>query len=147
MPAHERPNDETLIRQLLDDYAEAIRHKDAEAALSYLADDAVCFDLAPPLRFGGPESAGSLQEWFETWRSPIDFESRDLRVAVGGDVAFAHALRRMVGVKTDGQRVDLWYRATCGLRKEKGEWKIVHVHDSVPFYMDGSLRAAVDLKP
>jgi ketosteroid isomerase-like protein len=28
-----------------------------------------------------------------------------------------------------------------------GEWRIVHDHSSVPFYMDGSYRAAVDLKP
>jgi PhnB protein len=26
-------------------------------------------------------------------------------------------------------------------------WKIAHLHQSVPMYMDGSLRAAVDLKP
>jgi PhnB protein len=29
----------------------------------------------------------------------------------------------------------------------RGAWKIVHEHSSTPFYMDGSYRAAVDLKP
>jgi PhnB protein len=38
-------------------------------------------------------------------------------------------------------------RATVGLRKIDGKWSIVHEHLSVPFYMDGSYRAAVDLKP
>jgi ketosteroid isomerase-like protein len=33
------------------------------------------------------------------------------------------------------------------LRKTNGQWRIVHDHSSVPFYMDGSYRAAVDLKP
>ena len=28
-----------------------------------------------------------------------------------------------------------------------GTWKIAHEHTSVPFYMDGSFRAAVDLEP
>jgi PhnB protein len=38
-------------------------------------------------------------------------------------------------------------RETLGLRKIDGIWKIAHQHHSVPFYMDGSNRAAVDLKP
>jgi len=33
------------------------------------------------------------------------------------------------------------------LRREEGDWRIVHEHTSVPFYMDGSLRPAFDLKP
>jgi ketosteroid isomerase-like protein len=32
-------------------------------------------------------------------------------------------------------------------RDEHGAWKIAHEHTSVPFYMDGSFRAAIDLKP
>jgi PhnB protein len=53
----------------------------------------------------------------------------------------------MNGTKTDGEQVDLWFRATVGLRKIGGRWRITHEHESVPFYMDGSYRAAVDLKP
>ncbi|WP_446719495.1 hypothetical protein [Inquilinus sp. OTU3971] len=33
------------------------------------------------------------------------------------------------------------------MRRAADGWVIVHEHESVPFYMDGSLRAAVDLKP
>ena len=32
-------------------------------------------------------------------------------------------------------------------RKIGGEWKMVNAHTSVPFYMDGSYKAAIDLKP
>jgi ketosteroid isomerase-like protein len=53
----------------------------------------------------------------------------------------------MAGTKTDGQDVDLWARQTVGLRKREGAWKIIHQHTSTPFYMDGSMKAAVDLKP
>ena len=38
-------------------------------------------------------------------------------------------------------------RATVCLRKSAGGWKIVHEHESVPFYMDESLRPAFDLEP
>jgi PhnB protein len=53
----------------------------------------------------------------------------------------------MRGTKTDGEKVDLWFRQTLGLARHADIWKIVHEHESVPFYMDGSYRAAVDLKP
>jgi hypothetical protein len=46
-----------------------------------------------------------------------------------------------------GEKVDLWFRATLGFRKIDGRWKITNEHSSVPFYMDGSFKAAVDLKP
>jgi ketosteroid isomerase-like protein len=42
---------------------------------------------------------------------------------------------------------DLWFRATLGFRKIDGKWTITHEHSSVPFYMDGSFKAAIDLKP
>ena len=35
----------------------------------------------------------------------------------------------------------------AGFRREGGQWKVAHVHDSVPFAMDGSGRALLDLKP
>jgi ketosteroid isomerase-like protein len=41
----------------------------------------------------------------------------------------------------------IWFRHTLGFRKIRGKWKIPHEHESVPFYMDGSFKAAVDLKP
>ena len=53
----------------------------------------------------------------------------------------------MTGTKKDGEQVDLWFRATAGFRRERGHWKITHVHNSVPFAMDGSGRALLDLKP
>ena len=45
------------------------------------------------------------------------------------------------------QQVDLWFRETLGFRKIDGKWTITHEHSSVPFYMDGSFKAAIDLKP
>ena len=44
----------------------------------------------------------------------------------------------MTGTKTDGERVDLWFRSTVGLRRTAVGWQITHEHDSMPFYMDGS---------
>ena len=40
-----------------------------------------------------------------------------------------------------------WFRSTYGLRRIDGTWRITHQHDSTPFHMDGSFRAATDLLP
>ena len=102
-------------------------------------------DWAPPLR----ESSGKagLAGWFATWDGPIGHEMRGLKIVAGDAAGFAHGLVHMTGRKTDGEVVDLWFRQTFGLKLSRGAWKIVHEHSSVPFYMDGSFRAAVDLKP
>lgn len=141
--------DESRITELLDQFAAALRAKDARAAIACYAHDVVAYDLAPPLRVGDAamHAPDLLQQWFDTWSSPIVSEGHDLQITVGGDVAYAHGLRHMTGTKKDGQKVDLWFRATAGFRREHGEWKITHVHNSVPFAMDGSGRALLDLKP
>jgi ketosteroid isomerase-like protein len=41
----------------------------------------------------------------------------------------------------------MWMRSTLGFRKIDGTWKISHGHSSVPFLMDGSYRAALQLTP
>ena len=74
-------------------------------------------------------------------------EVRDLDVTVGGDVAFCTSLNRMAAAAKQGEPMDIWVRTTLGLCKRDGRWRIVHEHVSVPFYMDGADRAALDLKP
>ncbi|MGO1080485.1 YybH family protein [Inquilinus sp. CA228] len=137
---------EARIHALVGERSAALRRKDAKSVVACQAADYVLYSLAPPLR---TEEAGTegLEAWFATWRGPIGYEIHDLGIAAGGDVAFCHGFARMTGTKTDGESVELWFRVTLGLRRAADGWTIVHEHESVPFYMDGSLRAAVDLKP
>lgn len=142
-----RADDEARVRAVMDGWAKAIAAKDIDAVMSHYAADIVTFDLAPPLQTTGPEALKkSLEAWFPTFRGPVGYEIRDLRVTTGDDVAF-RSLNRICGTRSDGTETDVWVRATVGLRKISGKWLIVHAHESVPFYMDGSYRAAVDLKP
>ena len=137
---------EAQIRAVIDDWARAMRAKDVDGVMAHYAADSVTFDLAPPLFSTGADAKG-LQAWFATWEGPIGYEIRYLSVTAGDDVAFCHGLNRLSGTKTDGEKADVWFRLTLGLRKLGGAWRIAHQHESVPFYMDGSFRAAVDLKP
>ena len=84
---------------------------------------------------------------FATWESPIVSEPLDLTVEVGGDLAYAYGLRHMTGKRRGGYEVDLWFRATACFRREDGRWRITHMHNSVPFAMDGSGKALLGLTP
>jgi PhnB protein len=137
---------EARIRALIDDWAKTIRAKDVDGVMARHMADSVTFDLAPPLISTGTDAKG-LQAWFSTWRGPLGYEIRDLNITAGADVAFCHCLNRLSGVKHDGEKVDMWFRQTLCWRKLGSDWRIAHQHESVPFYMDGSYRAAVDLKP
>ena len=138
--------DEKMIEAMLMERAAAIGAKNAKDTLSFEAEDAVEFSLAPPLAYYGKQEAG-LQEWFDTWEGSIGGEVQDAKITVGGDVAFWSGLVNMTGTKKDGAVVDLWFRQTLGLVKMDGRWLVAHQHASVPFAMDGSGKALLDLKP
>jgi PhnB protein len=146
MSTKTKTTDETEIHRVIDDWVDALRNKNADGVLSHYAPGLVHFSLAPPLLSSVSDAKG-LKEWFATWQGPIGYEVRGPGVTVGNDVAFSHSLNRMHGTKIDGTKGDLWFRHTFGFQKIDGEWKIAHEHESVPFYMDGSYKAAVDLKP
>jgi ketosteroid isomerase-like protein len=136
---------ERAIKDAILARAAALSAKDADAIFKSGAAGFVGFSLAPPLKENGGKDG--LRAWLASWDGPIGLELRDLKVVADGDVAYAHGFVHMTGRKTDGAAVDLWYRQTLGLRRRGDAWKIVHEHSSVPFYMDGSFKAAVDLTP
>lgn len=143
-----KATDEADIRRLVDSWVQALRAKDVNGVMSHYASDIVAFDLAPPLQYEGTDAyRKNWEAWFPTFRGPIGYEIRDLSVAASDDTAFCHSFNRITGTRTDNAKTDVWVRATVCFRKFDGKWKIVHEHQSVPFYMDGSDRAALDLRP
>lgn len=134
------------IRAVIEDWTEALRRKDAGRVIGHHGTGFVMYSLAPPL-VSKADGGEGLDVWFATWRGGLEIEHRDLRVVVGGDVAFAYCLTRLAGTKTDGRRNEIWFRHSFGLCKQGAAWRIVHEHESVPFRMDGSYRAEVDLVP
>jgi uncharacterized protein (TIGR02246 family) len=143
-----RAINETQIRQLMDSWTEALRTKDIDRLMSLYAQDILLFDLAPPLQYVGSEAyRRNWKEWLPSFQGPVGYEIRDLSITTGDDVAFCHSLNRITGTRTNGEQTDVWVRATVGFRKIDGKWMIAHEHASVPLYMDGSDKAALDLKP
>jgi len=141
--------DEAAIRALIEARCEALRRKDGAAAVAVLAPDLVAFELPPPLQVP-PETAtdpAAAQAWLDGFDGPVETEIRDLVIQVGGDIAYSHSLNRLSATRKDGRAVAFWMRSTLGFRKRDGAWRIAHGHTSVPFRMDGSFTAALDLEP
>ena len=131
----EAQNNEAAIRELYDRWARAFRAHDIDGIMAVYApgDAVVGYDIVAPLQYVGKEAYRKDYEVFlAEYVGPIDIEYRDLRIVASGDVAFIHALERISGTLKNGQKSDIWVRATSGLRKIKGKWLIVHEHFSAP---------------
>ena len=143
-----RKADEADIRRIISAWIMGLRTKDVDAVMAHAAPDILSFDLAPPLASRGADRyRKNLEAWFPTWDGSIDAEARDLQITMGDEVAFSTSLNRIGGAKKGGEHTNIWVRVTVGFRKIEGRWLVTHEHVSTPFYMDGSLRAAVDLSP
>jgi ketosteroid isomerase-like protein len=138
---------ESEILALIDSLHRAHRDKNAAGIAAPYAPNAAVFDLSPPLAHPGV-TVERKQPWLDTWDSGIDLESCELRITVVDDHAFAWGYQRMTGTpRAAGRSISFWMRVTYAFERVGGAWRIVHQHDSVPFYMDGSLRPAFDLQP
>jgi uncharacterized protein (TIGR02246 family) len=121
---------ETQIRTIIENWAQAVRAQDLERVLAQHADDVLLFDVPLPVQSRG--IAAYRESWelfFQSVPSPIVFDLSELSITAGDDVAFAHGLLRCQSDAGDPP-VDLAIRLTVGLRKSAGQWMVVHEHHS-----------------
>jgi ketosteroid isomerase-like protein len=145
-PSMTTQKDAAGIRAILDAISAAYRAKDAEAIERHYVEGARIADLAPPLLRRGFD-AGAIQTWLDGWDGPVEIATRDLVVEVDGDLAVAHGVQHVATRTSGGDEAAWWSRVTRTLARTPAGWRITHEHESVPFHMDGSYRAAVDLGP
>jgi ketosteroid isomerase-like protein len=145
--ATRRASDEADIRRRLDKLVNAIRAMDLEAVKWIYAPDIVSFDIEPPLKHVGAEAKWrNWEKVFTIYQRPLNYETRDLAITVGDDVAFGHALARISGTLQNGDKSAYWVRWTTCLRKIDGNWLIVHDQVSVPVDFQSGI-ALLDLEP
>lgn len=140
-------NDEFQVRQVIDHFVEAFRTRNVEMMMALYAPNFVAFDVVPPLQDVGKDRYKEI--WgkvFTFFTGPIVFETRDLSITAGTDVAFSYQLLRLQATMANGQTVDRWERLTFGFQKINGQWLIAHEHVSVPADLFTG-KAALDLKP
>jgi ketosteroid isomerase-like protein len=127
--------DETRIKTLLEDWADAVRRHDLPAILAHHARDMVMFDLPPPLQCKGIEAYQQTWELFFRCREPnAAFDFRELAITAGTEVAFAVAIMWCGphASSNPAEKDGFLFRLTVGLRKVDGDWRITHEHHSEP---------------
>ncbi|MCU7727058.1 nuclear transport factor 2 family protein [Actinoplanes sp. KI2] len=137
------------IRKVVLARADRMSAGDVAGMQEHNAPSVMAFTLAPPLVSdpNGRDPKG-VEAWLQGFEAPPQRTVTSLEITADGDVAFATSLDSMTATpKGATEPFTLWFRVTLGLRRIDGHWLVTHEHESVPFYMDGSLRAAVDLEP
>jgi ketosteroid isomerase-like protein len=126
--------DVARIRQLMGEWAETVRNKDANALMRFYTPDVVVFDVVPPVSYTGIERhRQNWQQWFDSVPGPIHFEMDIIDIVADGDIAYAFCVNR-VGQGEQANEV----RATVCHRRVDGEWLAVHEHASVPLAVHDS---------
>jgi uncharacterized protein (TIGR02246 family) len=128
-----RTTDEAAIRELVESWEKAVRAKDLDGILANHSTDMLMFDVPPPLQSKGIEAYKKTWNLFFSWSDdPVVFEIKHMETTAGTDVAFVAALMRCAGTEKNGERIELEFRLTIGLRKIAGRWMVLHEHHSIP---------------
>ena len=123
--------DEAAIRDLIENWAKAVRGKDIDAILANHSPDILMFDVPPPIQSKGIDAYRKTWDLFFDWsRDEPVFDIKEMTVTAGRDVAFATALMRCAGKKENVHGLD--FRLTVGLRKIGERWIVTHEHHSIP---------------
>jgi ketosteroid isomerase-like protein len=128
--------DETTIRLLHDAFEQAIKVKDLDRIMEQYATDVVAFDAVGALQFKGVEEyRAHWQRCFEFCQGEGFFESHELHVDIGGELACSRMLTHCGGSSAEGEMQSAWMRGTRVWSRRNGEWKVIHEHFSMPFDM------------
>jgi uncharacterized protein (TIGR02246 family) len=125
---------ETHIRELVENWAKAVRAKDIAGVVAHHTDDVLMFDVPPPVAVRG------ISAYQHTWppffkaltEGKGAFDIVELRITAGDTVAFATALLRCGSTEELAKDDTARLRLTIGLHKVDGVWKIAHEHHSFP---------------
>src|SRR4030095_10214739 len=133
MSARNYTTDEAAIRDLVENWARAVRAKNLEGLLPHQSPDMLMFDVPPPEQSKGIEAYKKTWDLFFAWAQDSGvFDIREMNVTAGSDVAFVTALMRCAETEANGDKVELKFRLTMGLRKIGGQWTVIHEHHSIP---------------
>ena len=128
-----RTVNKAAIRELVESWARAVRAKDLDGILANHSTDMLMFDVPPPLQSKGIEAYKKTWELFFSWSNdPVVFDIKDMNIIAGSDVAFVAALMRCAGTEKNGERIELEFRLTIGLRRIGDQWIVLHEHHSIP---------------
>ena len=123
---------EEQIRQLIENWAAAVRRKDIDNILADHSDDFIMFDVPPPFQSVGIQAYKKTWDTFFKYTKQGVFDIQELKIFADNNIAFCIATMKCED-STGGKGFEpLDFRLTIGLRKVNNQWIIIHEHHSIP---------------
>ena len=126
-----REND-IQIRELIENWADAVRTRDMQTILSHHSEDIVMFDVPKPFQSVGIDAYRETWGTFFADTKPGVFDFQELHIVAGENVAFCFATMKCAVKSKSEEFTELDFRLTVGLQKINDQWTIVHEHHSIP---------------
>ena len=126
------PDNETQIRQLVEDWASAVRKKDIQKILANHSKDIVMFDVPPPFLSTGIDEYRKTWELFFAFTKQGAFDIETLNIFADEKIAFCFATMKCSDKSETPDFVELPFRLTMGFKKINDQWIIIHEHHSIP---------------
>ncbi len=123
---------ETDVRDLIENWAKAVRIRDINSILGFHSEHLVMFDVPEPFQSDGLEAYRKTWEVFFQFTKPGVFNILELNVIAGNKVSFAFGKLQCLDKTNNNDYTPLDFRLTIGLKKIKGIWTILHEHHSIP---------------
>jgi ketosteroid isomerase-like protein len=128
---------ESEFRALLNNRDEASRARDIDRLMSLYSPNIVYFDCVPPIQgfIGADAVRRNFLRWFNEYQGDIGLETHQLKIAISGDVAFAHMLHLDKGnanMAGGQKRPEFLVRSSVCCQRSNNRWLIMHEHISIP---------------
>jgi uncharacterized protein (TIGR02246 family) len=123
---------EEQIRQIIENWAAAVKRRDISSILAHHSEDLIMFDVPPPFQSVGIDAYRKTWDTFFKYTKPGVFDFHELKIVADDHVAFCMATMKCED-STGGTGFEpLNFRLTIGLKKKDNQWTIVHEHHSIP---------------
>jgi ketosteroid isomerase-like protein len=123
---------EAQIRQLVENWAKAVRNKNIDAILAHHSEDIVMYDVPEPFQSAGIDAYRKTWDLFFAFTKPGVFDIQELHITADENVALCFAKMKCEDKSKTVEFVPLNFRLTIGLKKINNQWTIIHEHHSVP---------------
>jgi ketosteroid isomerase-like protein len=125
-------DNETQIKQIVENWAKAVRNKDIDGILAYHSDNFVMYDVPEPFQSVGLDAYRKTWDLFFKYTKLGVFDIHEINIIADDNVGFVYAKMQCADKSNTIDFVPLDFRLTIGLKKINGQWTILHEHHSIP---------------
>src|SRR5438046_5375899 len=126
--ASDKNANETQIRQLVENWATAVRNNAIDTILAHHSDVIVMYDVPPPFQSIGIDAYRRTWDLYYAYTQPGVFDIQELQITAGEEVAFCFTKMKCEDKSKSEDFVPLDFRLTFCLNKIKYHRKITHKH-------------------